>query len=216
MGPTRSICLNTKKELTFFHTPTAYTFKKHFANLASDLVSKLLDPTGRFGIPSVRQYYKEINFNEKNLNLKKLVQWQFWKCKRNLKPTGSNIPCTPIAKIYNLSIKLASLPDKCKVANIKPLYKKVSKLTQRTSGPSSCFRLSLRLSSKLFMIKLWTFYQITMSDTNINQVLENLTQQALVCHTSMTKSQKVLIQVPWQEWFLLIYKRRSIQLITTF
>ena len=34
---------------------------------------------------------------------------------------GSNILCTPIAKISNLSIKLASFPDKCKVAKIKVL-----------------------------------------------------------------------------------------------
>ena len=32
----------------------ANTFKKHFANLASDLVKKLPDPTGKFGIPSAR------------------------------------------------------------------------------------------------------------------------------------------------------------------
>ena len=34
---------------------------------------------------------------------------------------GSNILCTPIAKISDLSIKLASFPDKCKVAKIKVL-----------------------------------------------------------------------------------------------
>ena len=32
---------------------------------------------------------------------------------------GSNTVCTPIAKICNISIKLASFPDKCKVAEIK-------------------------------------------------------------------------------------------------
>ena len=37
---------------------------------------------------------------------------------------GSNILCTPIANICNLSIKLASFPNKYKVAKIKPLYKK--------------------------------------------------------------------------------------------
>ena len=79
---------------------------------------------------------------------------------------GSNMLCVPIAKICNLSIKLASFPDKCKVAKIKPFLKKVSKLIQRTSGPSCCFDLSLRLLSKLFMIKL-TFYVL-----NINQVLK--------------------------------------------
>ena len=51
---TTSICLGTKKELTFFPRTIANTFKKHFANLASDLVKKLPDPIGKFGIPSVR------------------------------------------------------------------------------------------------------------------------------------------------------------------
>ena len=36
---------------------------------------------------------------------------------------GSNTFCTPIAKICNFSMKLAFFSDKCKVANIKPLYK---------------------------------------------------------------------------------------------
>ena len=61
-APTTSISLNTKKDLTSSPRTIANTFKKHFANLSSDLVKKLPDPTGKFGIPSVYQYYKEINF----------------------------------------------------------------------------------------------------------------------------------------------------------
>ena len=44
---------------------------------------------------------------------------------------GSNILFTPIAKISDLSIKLASFPDKCKVAKITPLYKKGLKTDQK-------------------------------------------------------------------------------------
>ena len=62
---TTSICLNTKNELTFSPRTIANTFKKHFANLASDLVKKLPNHTEEFRIPSVRQYYKEANFREK-------------------------------------------------------------------------------------------------------------------------------------------------------
>ena len=42
---------------------------------------------------------------------------------------SSNILCTPIAKICNLSIILASFPDKYKVAKINLCIKKVSKVT---------------------------------------------------------------------------------------
>ena len=64
-APRTSLCLNKKNELTFSPRTIANTFKKHFANFSSDLVKKLPDPTGKFGIPTVRQYYKEINFREK-------------------------------------------------------------------------------------------------------------------------------------------------------
>ena len=71
-APTTSICLNMKNELTFSPRTIANTFNKHFANLASDLVRKLPHPTGKFGIPSVRQYYKEINLGKKNLKFIKV------------------------------------------------------------------------------------------------------------------------------------------------
>ena len=48
-APTACICLNTKKELTFSPRTIGCVFKKHFANLASDLVKKVPDPTGKFG-----------------------------------------------------------------------------------------------------------------------------------------------------------------------
>ena len=65
-APTTSICLNTKKELTFSPRSIANTFKKHFVNLASDLVKKHPDPAGKFGIlqyaSSTRQ--KKIKFEK--------------------------------------------------------------------------------------------------------------------------------------------------------
>ena len=71
-APTTSICLNTKKDLTFSPRSIANTFKKHFANLASDLVKKHPDPAGKFGI---LQYASSTR--QKNLNLKKLVLCHF-------------------------------------------------------------------------------------------------------------------------------------------
>ena len=99
----------------------ANTFKKHFVNLASDLVKKLPDPTGKFRIPSVHQYYKEINFPEKKLKFEKVSSVSILKILKEFKTNkatgidnlvrrflkdGSDILCTPIAKICNLSIKL--------------------------------------------------------------------------------------------------------------
>ena len=56
-----------EKWVDIFSKNNRDTFKKHFANLASDVVKKLSDPIGKIGIPSVRQYYKEVNFREKKI-----------------------------------------------------------------------------------------------------------------------------------------------------
>ena len=137
----------------------ANTFKKHFVNLASDLVKKLPDPTGKFRIPSVHQYYKEINFPEKKLKFEKVSSVSILKILKEFKTNkatgidnlvgrflknGLNILCTPVAKIYNLSIKLGSSQINVKLQRLSLCIKKVSKLTQRTSGSSRCFHLSLR------------------------------------------------------------------------
>ena len=64
--------------------------------------------------------------------------WRFLK-------NSSNILCTPTDKICNLSIKLASFPDKCKVAKIKPLCKKGLKTDPKNFRPM----LLLPLFSKI-------------------------------------------------------------------
>ena len=122
------------KELTFSPSTIANAFKKHFANLASDLVKRLPEPTGKFGIPSVRHYKQKILTSlKKQLKFEKVSSVLVLKTKEfktsratgvdNLAEKflkdGLNILCAPIVRICNLSIKFASFPDKCKVAKIK-------------------------------------------------------------------------------------------------
>ena len=54
---------------------------------------------------------------------------------------GSITFCTPIAKICNLFIKLASFPDKCKVPKIKPLYENGLKTDPKNFKPISLLPL---------------------------------------------------------------------------
>ena len=58
------------KRIDIFSQHNCKHFRKHFVNHASDFVKKLPDPTGKFGIPSVRQYYKGFNSRKKNFNFK--------------------------------------------------------------------------------------------------------------------------------------------------
>ena len=85
---TTSIYLSTEKEVTFSPRTIANAFEKHFANLASDLVKKLPDPTTNFEIPSVCQYYKEINFCEKKLKFEKVSSVSILKKRKPTKLLG--------------------------------------------------------------------------------------------------------------------------------
>ena len=126
-----------------------------------------------------------------------------------------NTLCKPITRIYNLSIKLASFPDKCKVAKIKPLYKKSLKTNPKTVTPISLLLVIFKIIARIIHDQTMNF----LSDNNVLYKYQSgfrKFQQTIVCHTSMTKSQKVSIRISFLELFLLIYKRRSIQLTTTF
>ena len=175
-APITSIFLNTKNEFTFSPKTIANTFKKHFANLASDLVKKLPDPTGKFGIPLVRQYYKEINFREKKLKFEKVSSVLILKILKEFKTNkttgidnlarrflkgGSNILCTHIAKICNLSIKLVYFPDK--VAKIKPLYKKGLKTDPKNFRPISLLPLISKIIERIIHDQTMNF----LSDNNV-------------------------------------------------
>ena len=62
---------------------------------------------------------------------------------------GSNILCTPVAKICNLSIKLVSFPDKCKVAKIKPLHKKGPKTDPKNFRSNSLLLLISKIIEQI-------------------------------------------------------------------
>ena len=47
---------------------------------------------------------------------------------------SSQVLSKPISELCNLSIKLGSFPDSCKIANLKPLFKKGPKLTLQITG----------------------------------------------------------------------------------
>ena len=164
--------------MTFSPWTIANTFKKYFVNLANDLVKKLPDLTGKFGIPSVRQYYKEINFREKKLKFEKVSSVSILKILKEFKTSkatgvddragrffndGSNVLCTPIAKICNLSIKLACFPDKCKVAKIKPLHKKGLKTDPKNFRPTSLLPLISKIIERIIHDQTMNF----LSDSNV-------------------------------------------------
>ena len=67
-----------------------------------------------------------------------------------------------MAKICNLSIKLASFPEKCKVAKIKPLYKKGLKTEPKNFRPMLLLPLLSKITERIIHDQTMNF----LSDNN--------------------------------------------------
>ena len=62
---------------------------------------------------------------------------------------GSRVLSKPISELCNLSIKLGSFPDSCKIAKLKPLFKKGSKTNPSNYRPISLLPLISKIIEKL-------------------------------------------------------------------
>ena len=59
----------------------------------------------------------------------------------------------PITKLCNLSIKLSTFPDDCKIAKLKPLFKKGSKIDPQNYRPISLLPLISKIIEKVIHIQ---------------------------------------------------------------
>ena len=84
---------------------------------------------------------------------------------------GSNILCTPIAKICNISIKLASFP--CKVAKINPLYKKGLKTDPKNFRPISLLPLISEIIERIIHDQTISFL---LDNNALNKYQSNFTK----------------------------------------
>ena len=66
---------------------------------------------------------------------------------------GTEVLAKPICDIINLSIKLSTFPDKCKIAKLAPLFKKGSKTDPKSYRPISLLPLISKLIEKAIYIQ---------------------------------------------------------------
>ena len=115
-------------------------FKDYYSNLAGNLLKKLPKPPNKFTLNSVFQHYKctiqSDSFNlataPKNTILTIFKNTEVYKAAgldnlsgRFLKD-GAKVLATPITDLCNISITPGKFPDSCKLAKLKPMYKKGS------------------------------------------------------------------------------------------
>ena len=149
------ICLQKDGEILFDECSTADIFKTFFSNLANKLLDKLPNPSNRFGISSISDFYKDKTLTNKltfiaiskesildilnNLDTNKTagidnLSGRFLK-------DGAKHLALPIAQLCNLSINTASFPNCCKIAKLTPLYKKGNKTEPKNYRPISLLPL---------------------------------------------------------------------------
>ena len=140
----------------------AQTFAKFYSNLAESLL-KNLPNSNKFDINPVHQYYKDIELKDNfNLNLtmeKKVLEvLQFIdiskaagidKISGKFLKDSANILAKPIANMCNISISSGLFPSNCKIAKLKPLYKKGSKTNPNNFRPISLLPLISKIIERI-------------------------------------------------------------------
>ena len=122
-----------------------------YSNLASDLVKQLPNATSKYDMNYVRDYYSGIELPGGLFGFSHVCVSEIMKILDNFDTNkaagidglsgifikdGAKILSKPISDLINLSISLSSVPEYCKVAKLKPLFKKGSKSEPKIS-PSS-------------------------------------------------------------------------------
>ena len=163
-----TICLEKDGILSFDPKTNAEIFKDFYSNLANNLVKKLPPPLppppNKYGKTAVNNYYKKLNLREKNFSFAPVAPATILKLLKQLNPAksagidnltgkflkeGAPVLASPITDLVNLSISLSLFPDDCKIAKLKPLYKKEAKTKPKNYRPISLLPLLSKIIERI-------------------------------------------------------------------
>ena len=177
-----NICLEQNGNTFFEASKIAEICGDFFSNLAKELVAKLPKASNRFGIESVRLYYREICTGINKMIFTHISPEDILILLQNIEPNkaagidkingkffkhGAKRLATPIAQLCNLSIILGIFPDECKIAKLIPLYKKGSKVDPKNYRPISLLPVVSKIIEKVI-------YDQTINFLNEKKILYNL------------------------------------------
>ena len=161
---TANICLKTKEKISFDTKENAETFKDFFNNLAEDLVKKLPKAPNVFGDSSTSLYYRSKELPTKDFDFSNVSVTTVTNILHNMDPSkasgidnlsgkfikdGASVLALPIAQICNLSIKTSCFPSDCKIAKLKPIFKKGTITDPKNYRPISLLPLLSKVIEKV-------------------------------------------------------------------
>ena len=110
-------------------------------------MAKLRTSPNRYTIKSVSDYYEKLPSSE-NFKLDSIAKGYLCNILKNVEVAktagldqssgdflkdGEQILAKPVSELCNLSMTIGNFPDGCKIAKVKPLFKKGSKTDQSTT-----------------------------------------------------------------------------------
>ena len=119
----------------------------------------------RYTIKFVSDYYEKLSLSE-NFKLDSITEGYLFNVLKNIEITkaagidqisgkflkdGARILAKPISELCNLSMALGSFPDACKIAKVKPLFKKGSKTDPSNYRPISLLPLLSKVFERVFL-----------------------------------------------------------------
>ena len=168
------ICLKENEVLHFEPKETSNIFKKFYENLAQLLVGELPPATNKFNMETTKAFYDRMNIGN-TFKLEEVGQEIIHKLLENTNinkapgidklsgifiKDGADILAGPLTQIVNLYIKYSTFPDLCKIAKLKPLFKKGSKTDPKNYTPISLLPLISKIFEKVIHIQTEHFLQI--------------------------------------------------------
>ena len=168
-------------------------FEYFFSNLGKSLLVKIADPSNKYNLESVFLYYSNFAIREV-FHIKSTSEEKVFKIMeyigiyqsagidelpgRFLKD-GAEILSEPNSEILKLSISHGIFPNDCKVAKLKPIFKKGKKVDPSKYGPISLLPLFQDSLKKYFMTRQLNSSQTTKYYITINLDPELITR--LIC-----------------------------------
>ena len=114
---------------------------------------------------------------------------------------GAPVLASPITDLVNLSISLSLFPDDCKIAKLKPLYKKEAKTKPKNYWPISLFLLLSKIIERIIHNQTQDFCTKIIFCINTNLDFGSITPQTLDCLTLLIKLKLALRKDYSQVWF---------------
>ena len=114
---------------------------------------------------------------------------------------GAPVLASPITDLVNLSISLSLFPDHCKIAKLKPLYKKEAKTKPKNYRPISLLPLLSKIIERIIHNQTQEFLDKNNICINTNLDFGSITPQTLVCLTLLIKLKLALRKDYSQVWF---------------